>query len=134
MDNNFFRMVDPTKEFDSRLRDEAVLEYFNVTAVNMYDMLVAKVYKPTVPCMINKEASWLYAELKLHISFLAKSHENSLLRLFLNETFQKVSLSSGHLMTLCGSSLMRLLKSLIKWCLLNEILWQLPNETFQKSH
>ena len=30
----------------------------------------------------NKEARWLYAELKSHISFLAKSHENSLMRLY----------------------------------------------------
>ena len=30
----------------------------------------------------HKEANWLYAELKSHISFLAKSHENSLMRLF----------------------------------------------------
>ena len=32
--------------------------------------------------ILNKEARWLYAELKLHISFLAKSHENSLMRLY----------------------------------------------------
>ena len=31
---------------------------------------------------LNKEARWLYAELKSHISFLAKSRENSLMRLF----------------------------------------------------
>ena len=41
--------------------------------------------------MLNKEASWLYAELESHISFLAKSRENFLMRIFLNEIFQKVS-------------------------------------------
>ena len=30
----------------------------------------------------NKGARWLYAELKLHISFLVKSLENSLMRLY----------------------------------------------------
>ena len=32
--------------------------------------------------MLNKEARWLYAELKSHISFLTKSHENSLMGLY----------------------------------------------------
>ena len=30
----------------------------------------------------NKEARWLYVELKSHISFFARSHENSLMRLY----------------------------------------------------
>ena len=62
----------------------------------------------------NKEASWLYAELKSHISFLAKSHENSLMRLCGSSL---IRLCGRSLMRLCGSSLMRLCgSSLMRLC------------------
>ena len=75
---------------------------------------------------VNKEASWLYAELKSHISFLAKSLENSLMRLFkslikLNETLRQI----------LNETLRQFLNETL-WQFLNETLWQFINETLQQ--
>ena len=76
--------------------------------------------------ILNKEASWLYAELKSHISFLAKSLENSLMRLFkslikLNETLRQI----------LNETLRQFLNETL-WQFLNETLWQFINETLQQ--
>ena len=76
--------------------------------------------------IINKEASWLYAELKSHISFLAKSLENSLMRLFkslikLNETLRQI----------LNETLQQFLNETLRQ-FLNETLWQFINETLQQ--